>query len=75
MRLACGGKPAPVGPADSVVVAWIVVVPAVDEVMLTAQEPVPPDVLQVFRPPTKAAVAPPLFCSENVIVVPFGALT
>ena len=56
------------------VLAWIVVVPAVGELMTTVHDPVVPDVLHVF-PPTNVAVAPPEFVSESVTSVPAGALT
>src|SRR5215471_19935667 len=57
----------------TVVEAWIVVVPAVGELIVTVHEPVVPTVVQLDGP-TKVAVAPPAFVSENVINVPAGAL-
>jgi hypothetical protein len=56
------------------VLALIVVVPVLDELITTVHEPVPPDVKQLLAP-TNAAVAPPEFVSEKLIVVPFGAFT
>src|SRR3954469_11781404 len=59
-------------PTTTSVLALIVVVPVVVELITTLQEPVPPAVVHEFAP-TKAAVAPPEFVSENLIVVLFGA--
>ena len=61
-------------PTETVVVALIVVVPGRGRADLTVHEPVPPVVRQKLLP-TKLADAPPEFCSENVIWVPFGAFT
>jgi hypothetical protein len=61
-------------PTDSVVVALIVVVPAVGELIVIVHEPVPPTVLHELGP-TNVAVAPPAFVSEKLIVVPGGAFT
>ena len=58
----------------TVVVAWIVVVPAVGELITTVQEPVAPTVAQ-FAGPTNVAVAPPAFVNENEMTVPAGAFT
>src|SRR5262249_8992725 len=63
-------------PTLTVVVAWIVVVPAVGELITTVQEPDPdapePGVVQLLGP-TQTAVAPPELVSEAVIEVPSGA--
>src|SRR6185436_16571702 len=61
-------------PTMTSVLALIVVVPAVGELITTVHEPVPPDVVHELGP-TNVAVAPPALLSENVIVVPSGALT
>ena len=56
------------------VAALTVVVPAVGDEITTLHDPVPPVVEQLLGP-TNTAVAPPLFVSVNVIVVPSGAFT
>ena len=56
------------------VAALMVVVPVAVDVMTAVQDPVPPAVVQLLAP-TNAAVAPPAFVSEKLIMVPFGALT
>src|SRR5262249_51148119 len=61
---------------DTVVLALTVVVPAVGGLMTTVQEPVPPEVVQLFPAAgTKTALAPPALLSEKVITVPSGAFT
>jgi len=57
-------------PTVTSVLALIVVVPTVAEVMSTEQEPVPPEVMQLFTPPTNV---PGPKTIEKSIVVPFGA--
>src|SRR5262245_46609368 len=76
------GRPSPVAlvrstpPTSTVVAALMSVLPAVGELIVTVQDPVPPAVVQVFAPAgTKTAEAPALFVSENVITVPSGAFT
>jgi hypothetical protein len=61
-------------PTSTSVVALIVVVPDDNELMTTVQEPVPPEVVQLLEP-TNAAVAPPEFVNEKLIVVPLGAFS
>src|SRR5450759_3689764 len=56
------------------VAAWIAVLPEVGDEITTVQEPVSPAVVQLLGP-TKLAVAPAELASENVITVPFEALT
>src|SRR4051794_11705137 len=57
---------------DTFVDAWIDVDPAVGELVVTVQEPVPPAVVQLDDP-TNVAEAPPEFVSEKLITVPSGA--
>src|SRR3954468_20039324 len=61
-------------PTVTVVVAFTVVVPVVEELITTEHEPRPFATEQLLGP-TNAAVAPPEFVSENEIDVPFGAFT
>src|SRR5262249_18454533 len=52
------------------VVACTTVAPTEDDVICTVQEPVPPEVVQLFTPPTKL---PGPETIEKLITVPFGA--
>src|SRR5262249_33273059 len=71
------GKPSPVSPwitrppTETSVAAFTTVVPVVLELITTVQEPVPPDVVQVFGP-TKL---PGPLTFVKVITVPAGAFT
>jgi hypothetical protein len=61
-------------PTLTVVDAFTVVVPTVDDLITTEHEPVAPTVVQLLAP-TNAADAPPEFVNANEITVPTGALT
>jgi hypothetical protein len=61
-------------PTVTVVDAFTVVVPVVEELITTVQDPVAATVEQLLGP-TNAAVAPPALVIANAIDVPAGAFT